>query len=236
LGLASMRGAPVVVQPWRTFASRANTAAVSLDEPARAAVPRRSGGGSTSSGTSRTALAPDRLRRARWPFTVAPGRDPADPVGFAADDPPRSDPVAWRGSWRAPNGRRYRVEACEGHRPPWTRAATPPPSLAAGRPGGRPGAGTPGRPATRPHQPRARSSPRSQPRRRAAPRREGTAGLWSSVVDEAPDKGSCALPAQWVARPRGMLRSSRRPWSSRWSSGRSNGTVLDPSGSTRHPR
>jgi hypothetical protein len=23
----------------------------------------------------------------------------------------------WRGSWRAPKGRRYRVEACEGHRP-----------------------------------------------------------------------------------------------------------------------
>ena len=28
-----------------------------------------------------------------------------------------SEPVAWRGSWRAPNGPRYRVEACEGHRP-----------------------------------------------------------------------------------------------------------------------
>jgi hypothetical protein len=26
-------------------------------------------------------------------------------------------PVAWRGSWRAPNGRRYRIEACVGHRP-----------------------------------------------------------------------------------------------------------------------
>jgi hypothetical protein len=26
-------------------------------------------------------------------------------------------PVVWRGSWRAPNGRRYRIEACEGHRP-----------------------------------------------------------------------------------------------------------------------
>jgi hypothetical protein len=25
--------------------------------------------------------------------------------------------VTWRGSWRAPNDRRYRVEACEGHRP-----------------------------------------------------------------------------------------------------------------------
>jgi hypothetical protein len=28
------------------------------------------------------------------------------------------EPPTWRGSWRAPNGRRYRVEACEGHRPP----------------------------------------------------------------------------------------------------------------------
>jgi hypothetical protein len=27
------------------------------------------------------------------------------------------EPVAWRGSWRAPNGRRYRVEACKGHQP-----------------------------------------------------------------------------------------------------------------------
>jgi hypothetical protein len=27
------------------------------------------------------------------------------------------EPVAWRGLWRAPNGRRYRIEACEGHRP-----------------------------------------------------------------------------------------------------------------------
>jgi hypothetical protein len=24
----------------------------------------------------------------------------------------------WRGPFRAPNGHRYRVEACEGHRPP----------------------------------------------------------------------------------------------------------------------
>jgi hypothetical protein len=24
---------------------------------------------------------------------------------------------AWRGSWRAPNGRRYQVEACDSHRP-----------------------------------------------------------------------------------------------------------------------
>jgi hypothetical protein len=27
------------------------------------------------------------------------------------------EPVAWGGSWPAPNGRRYRIEACEGHRP-----------------------------------------------------------------------------------------------------------------------
>ena len=25
------------------------------------------------------------------------------------------EPVAWRGLWRAPSGRRYRVAACEGH-------------------------------------------------------------------------------------------------------------------------
>jgi hypothetical protein len=39
------------------------------------------------------------------------------------------EPPTWRGSWRSPNGRRYQVEACEGHRPPadhgggaaWTR-------------------------------------------------------------------------------------------------------------------
>ena len=29
----------------------------------------------------------------------------------------RSEPVTWRGSWRAPNSRRYRIEACEGHHP-----------------------------------------------------------------------------------------------------------------------
>jgi hypothetical protein len=26
-------------------------------------------------------------------------------------------PPVWRGTWRARDGRRYRVEACEGHRP-----------------------------------------------------------------------------------------------------------------------
>jgi len=28
------------------------------------------------------------------------------------------EPPTWRGTFRAPNGRRYRVEACEGHQPP----------------------------------------------------------------------------------------------------------------------
>jgi hypothetical protein len=27
------------------------------------------------------------------------------------------EPPTWRGSWRASNGRHYRVEACKGHRP-----------------------------------------------------------------------------------------------------------------------
>jgi hypothetical protein len=34
-------------------------------------------------------------------------------------------PVVWRGSWRAPNGRRYRIEACDGHRPPPTEDSGP---------------------------------------------------------------------------------------------------------------
>jgi hypothetical protein len=37
-----------------------------------------------------------------------PGRGRADPL---------PEPVTWRGSWRARNGRRYRIEACEGHHP-----------------------------------------------------------------------------------------------------------------------
>jgi hypothetical protein len=58
-----------------------------------------------------------------------------------------------------------RTAAATGSRPakatdrPRTRAAAPPPSLAAGRRGGHRGAGTPGRLATRPHRPRARRSP-----------------------------------------------------------------------------
>jgi hypothetical protein len=35
------------------------------------------------------------------------------------------EPVAWRGSWRAPNGRRYRIEACEGHRPAAIEGSSP---------------------------------------------------------------------------------------------------------------
>src|SRR5829696_10224784 len=35
----------------------------------------------------------------------------------------RPESMAWRGSWRASNGRRYRVEACEGHRPPPLKVA-----------------------------------------------------------------------------------------------------------------
>ena len=27
------------------------------------------------------------------------------------------EPPVWRGSWRAPDGRRYRVDACQRHRP-----------------------------------------------------------------------------------------------------------------------
>jgi hypothetical protein len=27
------------------------------------------------------------------------------------------EPVVWRGPWRTPRGRRYEVEACEGHQP-----------------------------------------------------------------------------------------------------------------------
>jgi hypothetical protein len=58
--------------------------------------------------------------------------------------------VAWRGSPRAPSGRRYRIEPAKatGRR---RTAATARPSLAAGRPGRCQAAGTPGRPATPPH-------------------------------------------------------------------------------------
>jgi hypothetical protein len=40
-------------------------------------------------------------------------------IGRGGQGPaPCPEPVAWRGSWRAPNGIRYRVDACDGHRPP----------------------------------------------------------------------------------------------------------------------
>jgi hypothetical protein len=35
----------------------------------------------------------------------------------------RPEPMTWRGSWRVPNGRRYRIEACQGHRPPLAEAS-----------------------------------------------------------------------------------------------------------------
>jgi hypothetical protein len=35
------------------------------------------------------------------------------------------EPVSWRGSWRAPSGRRYWVEACEGHRTPQAQGSGP---------------------------------------------------------------------------------------------------------------
>ena len=41
------------------------------------------------------------------------------------------EPVTWRGSWRAPSGRRYRIEACEGHRPAPDKAAARLPSVEA---------------------------------------------------------------------------------------------------------
>jgi hypothetical protein len=35
------------------------------------------------------------------------------------------EPPNWRGTWRARDGRRYRAEACEGHRPEGERASGP---------------------------------------------------------------------------------------------------------------
>ena len=98
-------------------------------------------------------------------------------------------PVVWRGSWRAPDGRRYRIEACEGHRPAPTKAAAQPPSLAAGRRGGRPGAGTPGRLATRPHRPRARSSPHC----------DAVCGAWSGCWQAGAGRESDPSP-RWPPR------------------------------------
>src|SRR5829696_4534722 len=86
------------------------------------------------------------------------------------------EPVAWRGSWRP------RTAAATASRPakatgrPQPRATDPPPSLAADRRGGRLGADTPGRPATRPHPPRAHSNPHNQPRTPVARHPEEVSG------------------------------------------------------------
>jgi hypothetical protein len=62
---------------------------------------------------------------------------------------------------------------------PWTRRL---PNVAAARPAGLPGTGTPGRPATRPRRPRARSTPHNQPRTPTPPRPQGaTAGVSTSL-------------------------------------------------------
>jgi hypothetical protein len=66
------------------------------------------------------------------PTTPKPSlRGPADAsawsLGIAEELGPGHcpEPVAWRGSWRARNGRRYRIEACEGHRPALDKATGP---------------------------------------------------------------------------------------------------------------
>ena len=51
-------------------------------------------------------------------FSALPGRGFRLVSGGEGGGPTHCpEPVAWRGSWRAPNGRRYRIDACEGHRP-----------------------------------------------------------------------------------------------------------------------
>ena len=83
-------------------------------------------------------------------------------------------------------------------------------SVAASRLGGHRGAGTPGRPATRPHQPRVRSSPRNRPRTRAALRpRERLECCQHVSYGHAP---SVAKPAHSV--------SPRSPWELRARAGR----------------
>jgi hypothetical protein len=58
-------------------------------------------------------------------FTLAPGRC-FRLIGRGGQGPaPCPEPPVWRGSWRAPNGIRYRVEACEGHRPHTASTAMP---------------------------------------------------------------------------------------------------------------
>jgi hypothetical protein len=52
-------------------------------------------------------------------FTLQPGRcfRLVDQHGGGAGPTHCPKPAAWRGWWRAPNGRRYRVEACQDHQP-----------------------------------------------------------------------------------------------------------------------
>jgi hypothetical protein len=50
-------------------------------------------------------------------FTLMPGRCFRLISGGEGGGPTHCpEPPVWRGSWRAPNGRRYQVEACDGHR------------------------------------------------------------------------------------------------------------------------
>jgi hypothetical protein len=56
-------------------------------------------------------------------FSPLPGRLVAHHGGAGPTHCP--EPATWRGSWRAPNGRRYLVEVCEGHRPPPAEGSGP---------------------------------------------------------------------------------------------------------------
>jgi hypothetical protein len=124
------------------------------------------------------------------------------------------NPVGWRGSWRAPNGRRYRIEACEGH---WPRAAAPLLSLAAGRRGGRRDAGTPGRLATRPYRPRARSNPHTPSKASSSASRGSIWRAVSSLVRSCAQRsGYSALSEPGIrAGCHGSLRDSP-PAVTRW--------------------
>jgi hypothetical protein len=78
--------------------------------------------------------------------------------------------------------------------------SSPWPSPAAGRPDGRRGAGTPGRLATRPRRPRARSSPRSRPRTRVP--REHLEGCQQVSYRHAPRVATSAHSVSpWLPRP-----------------------------------
>jgi hypothetical protein len=73
------------------------------------------------------------------------------------------EPVAWRGSGRAPNGRRCRVETCEVTGRPGRGQQPRRPASRRVEPAGTRVQLHPGRPATRPRRPRVRSSPRQRP-------------------------------------------------------------------------